>query len=329
VTARFVRRGLIGLTGLGAILGLQLYQPPADLIAGPAPTAPSVPAVHADSVLFGASGDVKMVFSRAGERVVFPLDVANHTGGFTYQWMRVGSNTSGDVERMIPGDTLLVPLEPGFYELVVSRGGISQRLSFPKLAVTVPFELKLGSTLNGYRIGHYPAEWSHDESLEKPSGFAEVQESEMDIPLSEHLKVRDFITHDQQTVWPRYAAIDPRVLDKIELVLRELGRRRGDDHIDLKMEVHSGFRTPDHNSGVEGSARDSRHLYGDAADVAIDADGDGKLTIFDAYRVEMAVDWVERMHPELAGGLGVYSSKKFPTPYCHIDARGVRKRWRG
>ncbi|MFN7610689.1 MAG: hypothetical protein ACK5QX_07100 [bacterium] len=80
---------------------------------------------------------------------------------------------------------------------------------------------------------------------------------------------------------------------------------------------------------MEGSARDSRHLYGDAADVAIDADGDGQLTLFDAYRVEQAVDWVERSHPELAGGLGVYSSRRYSTPYCHIDARGERKRWRG
>jgi uncharacterized protein YcbK (DUF882 family) len=312
-----------------AILGLQMYEPPAELMAGSAPDAPAVPAVRAGAAAFGSSGDVQMVFARAGEMVAFPLDIANHSAGFTYQWMRVASKASGDVERMISSDTLLVPMEPGFYELVVSRNGVSQRLAAPRLAVTVPFELKLGTTLNGYRIGRYPAEWSHDEGAEKPSGFAEVQESELNIQLSAHLKVRDFISHDQQTVWPRYAAIDPRVLDKVELVMRELGRRRGDEHIDSKIEVHSGFRTPDHNSGVEGSARDSRHLYGDAADVAIDADGDGKLTIFDAYRVEMAVDWVERMHPELAGGLGVYSSRRFPTPYCHIDARGVRKRWRG
>jgi len=229
----------------------------------------------------------------------------------------------------VAGDTLLVPLEPGFYELVVKRAGIRKRIVEPRLAVIVPFELKLGSSLNGYRIGRYPAEWSHGDGGERPSGFAQVQASEMEYRLTEHLRVRDFITHDSQTIWPRYAAIDPRLLDKIELVMRELARRRGDDRSDLKFEVHSGFRTPDHNAAVEGAARDSRHLYGDAADVAIDADGDGRLTIFDAYRVEMAVDWVERLHPELAGGLGVYSSRRFPTPYVHIDARGERKRWRG
>ena len=330
MTSQTIRRIVGGITALACLLGLQLYQPPAELLATTTPkNITHALSVRADAKAFGTSGDVKMVFARAGESVAFPLDIAGDARGFTYQWMRVAKNSSGDVERAVVGDTLLVPLEPGFYELVVSRGGVAQRIKEPRLAVTVPFELKLGSSLNGYRIGHYPAEWSNDESAEKPSGFAEVNEAELDYPLTMHLKVRDFITHDQQTVWPRYAAIDPRVLDKVELVMRELARRRGDDHIDFKIEVHSGFRTPDHNAGVEGSARDSRHLYGDAADVAIDADGDGKLTIFDAYRVEMAVDWVERLHPELAGGLGVYSSRRFPTPYCHIDARGVRKRWRG
>lgn len=329
--SKALRSTLLGLTGLIALLGLQLYEPPPELMATSAPTnlKAKVPTVRAGKLAFGQSGDVKMLFARAGETVAYPLEVAGNAKGFTYQWMRLADSTSGDVEREVVGDTLLVPLEPGFYELVVTRAGVHQRMPFPRLAVTVPFELKLGSSLNGYRIGRYPAEWSHDESAERPDGFAEVRESDMDLPLTAHLKVRDFITHDRQTVWPRYAAIDPRVLDKIELVMRELARRRGDERMDFKMEVHSGFRTPDHNSGVEGSARDSRHLYGDAADVAIDADGDGRLTIFDAYRVEMAVDWVERIHPELAGGLGVYSSRKFPTPYCHIDARGERKRWRG
>ena len=62
--------------------------------------------------------------------------------------------------------------------------------------------------------------------------------------------------------------------------MSELARRRGEERMDFNLEVHSGFRTPLHNSGVEGSARDSRHLYGDAADVAIDADGDGTLDDF-------------------------------------------------
>ena len=325
------RRVALALSGMAAITAAVLYQPPAELQAGSsaASVKRAVPIVEAAPEARGVSGDVHMQFVRAGERVAFPVRVRGNAQGFTYQWIEVRSNSSADVARPLQGDTLLAPLTPGFYELVVTRAGVAQRITEPRLAVLVPFELKLGSTLNGYEIGRYPAEWGRDEQAERPAGFAEVREADLDMQLTRHIKVRDFVTHDRQTIWPRYVAVDPRVLDKLELVMRELARRRGEEHMDFDVEVHSGFRTPIHNAGVEGSARDSRHLYGDAADVAIDADGDGKLTIFDAYRVEQAVDWVERLHPELAGGLGVYSSRRFATPYCHIDARGERKRWRG
>jgi hypothetical protein len=325
------RRGVILLSGAAAIAVALLYQPPTELLAGSSEetAARGVPTVEAGPNARGISGDVAMHFVRAGERVAFPLQVHGSPVGFKYQWMRVGSNESGDVARLLDSDTLLSPLEPGFYELVVTRGGVQQRITMPRLAVLVPFELKLGGTLNGYQIGRYPAEWSKGQQAEHPAGFAEVTKDQLDLPLTKHIKVRDFLTHDAQTVWPRYIAVDPRVLDKLELVLREISRRRGEETMNFDVSVHSAFRTPAHNAGVEGAARDSRHLYGDAADVAIDADGDGRLTIFDAYQVERAVDWVERLHPELAGGLGVYSSRRFATPYTHIDARGERKRWRG
>lgn len=328
------RRTALLVSGLVAIAVAVAYQPPEVLQAGSsaASVRSAVPRVEADSALLGASGAVRMRFVRSGERVPFPLRVAgapDRAFGFTYQWFEVGTDRAADVSRPLEGDTLLAPLEPGFYELAVRRAGVSQRIEGARLAVLVPFELKLGRSLNGYEIGRYPAEWSRDEMAERPAGFAEVRAEHLDLPLTRHLRVRDFITHDQQRQWPRYIAVDPRLLDKVELVLRELARRQGEEVAEYDVRVHSGFRTPSHNAGVEGAARDSRHLYGDAADVAIDADGDGRLTLFDAYRVEQAVEWIERVHPELAGGLGVYSSRRYATPYCHIDARGERKRWRG
>jgi hypothetical protein len=45
--------------------------------------------------------------------------------------------------------------------------------------------------------------------------------------------------------------------------------------------------------------------------------------------VVAAVEAVERSHPDLAGGLGVYTSRRYATPYVHIDARGHKSRWRG
>ncbi len=326
------RRVMLGVACVGAVLGLQFYEPPEELIAGPssASVRGDAPKVVSARAAFGLSGNLRMQFVRAGEAIAFPLDIQGSATGFTYQWMKVDTDEPGDVARRLTDAQLLAPLTPGIYELQLVRAGTVQRIEEPRLAVLVPFERKLGGTLNGYRIGQYPAEWAADrERFERPSGFVEVYAEHADMALSTHLKVSDFLTHDSQTRWPRYVAIDPRVVDKIELVLYELARRRGQEKLVFDVRVHSGFRTPLHNSGVEGSARDSRHMYGDAADVAIDADGDGRFTIFDAYQVERAVEWVEQTHPELKGGLGVYSSPRWSTPYVHIDARGEAKRWRG
>lgn len=325
------RRVALVAGGAAAIAAALLYRPTHTLEAVPvlADSASRVPIVEASPLALGASGNVRMQFVRAGGRVAFPLRAHGSPVGFTYQWVRSGTADAADVARPLVSDTLLAPLEAGFFDLLVVKSGVVQRITEPRLAVMIPFELKLGSTLNGYRIGRYPAEWSKAEGAEVPAGFAEVRQSDLELPLSTHMKVRDFITHDAQTRWPKYIAVDPRLLDKLELVLREIARRRGEDVATFSVGVHSAFRTPEHNSGVEGAARDSRHLYGDAADVAIDADGDRRMTIFDAYQVESAVEWVEKLHPDLAGGLGVYSSKRFSSPYTHIDARGTRKRWRG
>ena len=234
-----IRRTAIIVSGIAAITAAMLYQPPADLLAGSSAVSAtrSVPVVEASTGARGISGEVRMRFVRAGERLAFPLAVRGAALGFTYQWIKVGGTESGDVARPLDGDTLLAPLEAGFYELVVSRSGISQRIAEPRLAVLVPFELKLGSSLNGYQIGRYPSEWAHDEQAERPVGFAEVHADELDLPLTRHLKLRDFLTHDAQTIWPRYLAIDPRVLDKIELVLSELARRRGEERMDFDLEV--------------------------------------------------------------------------------------------
>jgi uncharacterized protein YcbK (DUF882 family) len=94
------------------------------------------------------------------------------------------------------------------------------------------------------------------------------------------------------------------------------------------MDVHSGFRSPDHNRQVRRAARDSQHQYGDAADVTIDANGDGHISAMDSKMVGLAVEIVELKHPELVGGLGLYTSRRTGS-YVHIDARGQRVRWRG
>ena len=49
----------------------------------------------------------------------------------------------------------------------------------------------------------------------------------------------------------------------------------------------------------------------------------------DELLVMLAVERVEERNPDLVGGLGIYTSRRYRTPYVHIDARGKRSRWRG
>jgi hypothetical protein len=44
--------------------------------------------------------------------------------------------------------------------------------------------------------------------------------------VSEHFRLADFLTHDQQTVWPKYLVLNESLVDKLELVIQEL-RARG------------------------------------------------------------------------------------------------------
>jgi uncharacterized protein YcbK (DUF882 family) len=195
-----------------------------------------------------------------------------------------------------------------------------------------PFEEKLGTMLNGYRIGTYLAERFRRSRVEKdhPDGFLEVYPQHLDLPVSKHLRLRDFLTHDdQKDVWPKYVALNPRLLDKLELVFAELANHRPEAASPLELDVHSGFRTPAHNRSVQLAARDSRHQYGDAADVVVDANGNGAFDRTDYRLVVAAVEAVERSYPELVGGLGVYTSRRYSKPYVHIDTRGTRSRWRG
>ena len=120
------------------------------------------------------------------------------------------------------------------------------------------------------------------------------------------------------------------LLDKIELVVSEVAQMRGVPASSVKLNVASGFRSPSYNGSLASSASDSRHMYGDAADIAIDANNDGRLTEIDARLVASAAEIVERRYPDLVGGIGLYITPDGAGwPYVHIDVRGTRARWRG
>jgi uncharacterized protein YcbK (DUF882 family) len=273
-----------------------------------------------------------MEFALPGARVAQPVEV--HVTGrpaatLAYTWEAVNDTIAVAPLRSLTGDSLEVPTEPGLYRLALVGDGLNRVVESLTLAVLVPFKQKKGSMLDGYRIGMYLSERHKNVDDRLPIGFVKVDEGDVDLPMSEHLRLGDLLTHDGQQRWPRFIAVNPRVLDKLELVMARIAGTVRKADVDLVVNVHSGFRTPAHNRLVPLAATDSRHQYGDAMDVAIDANGDGKIDARDARLVADAVDSVEAQFPELVGGVGVYTSSRYHQPYVHIDVRGNRVRWRG
>lgn len=323
--ARFIPVIAFTVLALGSLLALRQ----ADAAFGPravdAPPPPPPDARLAASAL-GRSRAVHMRFALPGERVQFPLELRAAPSSVAFEWIPLGELAPLDSART-DGGTLTAPSRPGFYQLAVVNAGGRTIIDSLTLAVMVPFEEKQGGSLKGYKIGYYRGErWGGGD--ERPRGFLEINEPQADLPLSAHMRVGDFITHDEQTRWPRYAAVDGRLLDKLELVFDEIASfNRGRSDAPVQVDVHSGFRTPLYNRRVPRAAGDSRHQYGDAADVAIDANRDGRIDSRDVRLIELAVEIVEQKYPDLVGGLGVYFQGG--ASYAHIDARGKRARWRG
>jgi hypothetical protein len=194
---------------------------------------------------------------------------------------------------LVPG---FAQVEPGLHTtgLTAPDGEPIQALAL------VPLRAKQGANWQRYRVGFWPGERSGQRSRSRyplPDGFLEVTPENQDLPLTTHFRVRDFLTHDQPDTWPKVLVIQLPLLDKLELIrgaLEALGKP-------AEVRVMSGFRTPQYNAlGVErgGRARNSRHMYGDAADIFVDADGDGRMD-------------------DLNGD----------GPFVHVDARGTPARW--
>jgi hypothetical protein len=218
--------------------------------------------------------------------------------------------------------------------------------NFTQIVLT-PFNQKQRGRIGSYMLGTWPGERARGrvgparapaDRYANPRGFIQVTQQSQTTHVSQHFQLRHFLTKNQPNVWPKYLLLESRLIDKLELVLADL-RSLGINTAGVT--VMSGFRTPSYNAGggnTSGRADLSRHMYGDAADVYIDNDrdgnmddlnGDGRVNIGDARLMEEAVNRVERAHPELIGGTGVYVACCGHGPFIHIDTRGYRARWTG
>ncbi|MEO7082771.1 MAG: D-Ala-D-Ala carboxypeptidase family metallohydrolase [Gemmatimonadaceae bacterium] len=237
------------------------------------------------------------------------------------------------------------PTAAGIWSVLLNIGNAMRPISTFNVIAMLPFSAKKNGRVGLYYIGTWPSERgavgpakAPPSAYATPSGFIEVTQANAATAVSEHFTLRDFLTHDQPNVWPKYIVLQQKLVDKLELVLTDLSEHGYDTH---GVKVMSGFRTPQYNHGggnTAGRANLSRHMYGDAADIYIDNDGDGqmddldhdgKISIGDARVIEAAVDRVESAHPELVGGAGVYTAAPGHGPFIHIDVRGYRARWMG
>jgi hypothetical protein len=330
------------------LLGVDAGAPPAAMAEPSAEAGRAiVPAPVRAGAAIGISGAIRMIVVSIDEAME-PSVLAHFGGGWEHghRWAlheeSGGPRVLGEPARSADDgasppplqtplltDGIRAPSEPGIWHLESGTG--------PRLTVVtqVPANRSTAGRLNGYHIGTYPtAGSSRTDVYAPPTAFIQITPENRDLNVSEHLTLGQFLTKDQFDVWPKYLALDLRLVDKLELVVQELRAMgiRAD-----RIHVMSGFRTPQYNGpGGNGRAALSRHMWGDAADVWIDStgdgqmddlNGDGRIDMDDAAVIMRAVDRVERRHPELIGGAGVYPTAPGRGPYIHIDARGYHSRW--
>jgi uncharacterized protein YcbK (DUF882 family) len=314
-----------------------------ELIRSPlSPSAPPEPAFLVDELVAalaagferevrGQSGAINVEILDPGERLALPG--TDSLPGGAEVVLEPAEGTRG---QAVPARGLAP--EGGIWNVVLRMRDAIRPASEVNVITLVPLSRKRGGKIGNFLIGNWPYEkgGAPKDIYRPPRGLIEVTPQNQELYLSEHIQLKDFITKGQENVWPKYVAVNPRVLDKIELVIQEL------EQMGYPVEnlfAVSGFRTPwynAHGGNTGGRGALSRHMYGDAMDIAIDNDrngimddlnGDGRINLTDAKIIGSAVDRVERKYPNLVGGMHYYPPTGGHQGMVHIDTRGYRARW--
>jgi hypothetical protein len=249
---------------------------------------------------------------------------------------------SGDVEAEAEGGTLApagprewrwtAPPTPGLSQIrVTSADGETITLNAFTL---VPFDHQ-SDAIGDYAIGDYQDEpMNGNPKYDEPPGFVRVTPENQDVQVSPHFTLGQFLAK-QASGWPKYLSLSEELVLKLERVLYAVNEAGVPAQ---SLTVMSGFRTPAYNEAIGNTTVYSRHLYGDAADVFIDTDGDGVMddVTGDGQVTEADAEWLAAVVEDLAdqpwyaplvGGLGVYAPASHRGPFVHVDTRGEPVRW--
>ena len=316
-----------------------------------APSAPITPGRSVSSAMFDNRTTSTAYLNDAALEFLSPL--RGHSGKLRAAFRVAGTPLSKEAQENITavfeaqgGDSVVAPDlsapgRPGVYKIAVQIDNARRGVQDLSLVSLVPFANKKNDRIGLYYLGSWPYERGgkpRSPAYGNPMGFIEVTRENQDTYVSEHFRLRDFLTKDQREVWPKYLLLDPRLLDKLELMIADLNAR---GYNVKHLTVMSGFRTPRYNHGggnTAGRANLSRHMYGDGADVFVDndrdnwtddVDGNGRVDLRDTEIVSESAERVERKYPSLLGGVGTYVACCGHGPFTHVDIRGYRARWRG
>lgn len=226
------------------------------------------------------------------------------------------------------------PKKPGLTKVIIESPDKKQRMTI-NVFVKVPAGEVQGGKLKYYHIGHYPkpSQIKDSEHYIVPNGFVKVTPENENTKISPHFSLKEFVSK-QRSKHPKYLFLQNKLLLKLEKIRKELIL----ENIPVKnMVVMSGYRTPYYNKAI-GNVKLSRHVFGDAADIFIDNDGDyrmddinndGKHSIGDAQAMAGIVESLAKRESfkGLLGGLGVYGPKSHRGAFIHVDTRGFKARW--
>lgn len=189
--------------------------------------------------------------------------------------------------------------------------------------------------LDGYQIGEYITTPLRGlQSYAPPRGFIRLTPENAGAKVSDRYTLRDF--QCKLDGGSKFLVLRPEALIKLELMQQKLAKRSRVAF--KKFTIMSGFRTPFYNSKIGNETGYSRHLYGDAMDIYVDSNGDGRmddinrdgrvnqrdaaLLLAVAEEIDDSADW-----GWLKGGAGVYRANEAHGPFLHIDTRGYVARW--
>lgn len=225
----------------------------------------------------------------------------------------------------------LAPDQPG-HHVVEAVAGDGETIRLNIFVLRPASDIRNGR-LSGYVIGDYPREpYRGLDTYRAPEGYIEITQDMLEIEVAPHFTLGQFLCK-QEADWPRFAVVREDLLLSLEHILERVNANgwRTDGFV-----VMSGYRTPDYNRDLR-NGENSRHVYGGAADIFIDEDGDKLMDDLNGDGIQnqddaaVLFDFIHALMEDestgLAGGLGEYQANGFHGPYVHIDERGFNVRW--